>query len=171
MSCRSVRLAQRRHLRQTIFLLPICPSGFTAKLVPHLLDKNLAREPNVKNVWQHTETMVSRIQLIALFATPVPSLFFVNPSHQKTEKSEDVLNRSGRFWLRNYQKNSPTKMPKEISSFQPLMSGHKSSAYTIAETELESFFFKSLPQWAHPSWTRTKIQYHCSWFVRALHYE
>ena len=65
------------------------------------------------------------MQLIALFVTPVPQLLLENPSHQKTEKSEDVLNRFGKFWLLNYAKISPTMMPKVILLFQPLMYEHK----------------------------------------------
>ena len=59
-------LGSKRYLQQPTCLQPICPSGFTAKQAPHLLDLYSAREPNVKNLWQHTETMVSHIQLIAL---------------------------------------------------------------------------------------------------------
>ena len=94
-------LGSKRHLQQPICLQPMCPSGFTAKQVTHLLDSCLAREPNAKSLWQHTEMMVFRTQLRALFVTQVPPLLFVNPSHQKTQKSEDVLNRSGRLWVQN----------------------------------------------------------------------
>ena len=73
----------KKFLATTNMPTPICPSGFTAKQVLHLLDLCSAREPNVKVLWQHTEMMVSFMQSTALFVTPVPILWFDNPSHRE----------------------------------------------------------------------------------------
>ena len=73
-------------------------SGFLAKQVPHLLDSYLAREPSANNLLHHTGMKASHTLLTVLSITPVPQFWFVIPNHQKTEKSEDVLHFSGRFW-------------------------------------------------------------------------
>ena len=82
--------------------------------------------------------MAFRVRLIVPFTTPDVQFWFVNPNHQKPEKSEDGLHPSGMFWARNCEKSSPTKTTKVISLFQPFMSGHRFSTYTIAETESEN---------------------------------
>ena len=76
---------------------PICQSGFVEQ-VEHLLGSYLAREPSANNSWQHRDD--------GLPYSTVPRFWFVNLSHQKTEKSEDVLHFSGRCWPRNFKNSS-----------------------------------------------------------------
>ena len=76
----------KSYLQQPTCPQPICPSEFTAKQEPLPVDTYVAREVDVKNFWQHTETTFS----------------FDNPSHMRTEKSDDDLHRSGRPWFKNY---------------------------------------------------------------------
>ena len=55
----------KSYLQQPTCPQPRCPSEFTAKQEPLPLDTYVAREVDVKNFWQHTETTFSHLQLIA----------------------------------------------------------------------------------------------------------
>ena len=57
-------------------------------------------------------------------------------SPEDRRNREAFLHRFVRFWQTNYKNISPVMMPKVISLFQVSMYEHRSSAYTIAETEL-----------------------------------
>ena len=72
-----------------------CPSGFIAKQVPDPLGLYSKRELTVKTLWHDLRMMVSHTLLIVPFVAKVPLSWSVNPSHQKTEKSEGVSNRFG----------------------------------------------------------------------------
>ena len=61
----------------------------------------------------------------------------------KSTEAREIGRRFAPLWevlAQNYKKFSLNKTPKANSSFQPLMFGHKSSTYTIAETEPENLF-------------------------------
>ena len=60
--------------------------------------------------------------------------------HSKSPEDREIGRRFAPLW--EVHKNISVNMiPKAISSIQPLISGHKSSTYTLAETELENQFF------------------------------
>ena len=120
-----------RHLLQ-----PMCQTESTAKQEPHQLDSYFTQEPGAKNFWQDAGMMASLIQLTVPSVTPVAQFWFVNPSHLQPENSEDVLHRSGRFWLMT---------PKAISSFWLLISEHRSSTFSTKESELVNQFFRLAP--------------------------
>ena len=124
---------QRLTYPHTIYL-----PGFIAKQVPYPLGLYLKQDPDVRTLCHDSRMMVSHVLLKVPFVAPVSLFRSVNPSHQKTEKSQGVYKRYGKFWLQNYKKSSPRKMPKATSLFQPLIYEHKSSALTIADMELEN---------------------------------
>ena len=137
-------LGSKRYLQQPTCLQPRCPSGFTAK----------EHESPMSRICGNIQRRYLPHTVDCPSVTPVPPSWFDNPSHMKTEKSENAVNRSGKFWLQKYKKISLVMVPKVISLFQLLMYEHKSSAFTIAEMRLENR--------SDPIWTRTEIECHCS---------
>ena len=98
---------------------PICPSGFIAKQALHLLGLCLKQEPNAKILWHDSRMMVFHMRLTVPVAILAPQYWCDNPNHQKTEKPENVLHRSGRLCVQNYEKFSLITTPKAITLFPP----------------------------------------------------
>ena len=76
--------------------------------------------------------MASHIRSTVHFATPRVQFLFVNPGHKNTERSVDVLHRSGKFWLQSYGKFSLNMTPKVHTLSRPLISVPKCSTCSIA---------------------------------------
>ena len=108
-------LGSKRHLRQPICLLPMCPSGFTAKQVC-----GQQRDDGL------------------LYAVDSP---FCNTSatttvrQSKSPEDREIGRRFKPLWEVLAPKLQEIFPDKDA---QPFMYEHKSSAYTIAETELEN---------------------------------
>ena len=90
---------------------PISQRESTAKQELHQLDACSKQEPNVKILWYDSRMMAFHIRSTVPCATPRARFLFVNPRHQNTERSVDVLHRSRKFGLQSYEKSSLNRTP------------------------------------------------------------
>ena len=79
----------------------------TAKQELHQLDSCLKQEPNVNILWHDSRMMASHIRsTVSSFCNTASTILVRQSRSQNTERSVDVLHRSGKFWLQGHEKFS-----------------------------------------------------------------